>query len=506
MKTKAKRAYKQEEELKPSLVPPFLAAILSAIVPGLGQILARIPRRGIVVLLGFITNVFLLIWRFRSVARRDVGFVDIFNKGIKLEPILLFMTIASIVLWIWIIVDAYLTAKRPQGKAVGLFLVLIIVYVAMGWQVGDINIVKLVSEIGDAQGLIGDVFWPWERAIERPETYIEPSAVVLVPCMDSDGGPIEFPDGEAQISVSPTCGELAEQDGTQGTDLTLTGSGFMPNEQITLKWKDPLKVEFSARYGGEFLIFPADENGEFEIDFSMPYRLVPPSAGEGQQDWTIVARQVETVGAATASEELTLVIEKMIETIFIGMMATAFGIILALPFSFLAAKNLMSGSGLTLAIYYIVRTFLNIVRSIEPLIWAIIFIIIVGLGPFAGILALTIHSVAALGKLYSESIESIDSGPIEAIQATGANWIQTVMFAVVPQIIPPFVSFTIYRWDINIRMSTVVGLVGGGGIGYLLIQWINKTDFSAAGIAVWFITVTVALLDYISAEIRERFI
>ena len=136
----------------------------------------------------------------------------------------------------------------------------------------------------------------------------------------------------------------------------------------------------------------------------------------------------------------------------------------------------------------------------------VIFVIIVGLGPFAGILALTIHSIAALGKLYSESIESIDPGPIEAIQATGANWIQTVMFAVVPQIIPPFVSFTIYRWDINIRMSTVVGLVGGGGIGYLLVQWIGKTDFQAAGIAVWFITVTVALLDYISAEIRERFI
>jgi phosphonate transport system permease protein len=506
MKTKAKRAYQEKEEIKPSLVPPLLAAILSAIIPGLGQILARIPRRGIVLILGFFTNLVLLIWRFRLVARRDVGFVDIFNKGIHLEPILLLMVIVSIALWIWIIVDAYLSARRPQGRAVGLFLVLIIVFVAMGWQVGQINMVKLISEIGDADRLISDVFWPWERAIDRPETYIEPSAIVLVPCMDDGLDPTVTEDGGAEISISPTCGELAEQDGTQGTDLTLTGTGFIPNEEITIMWKDPLKVEFRARYAGDFLVFPADENGEFEVDFSMPYRLVPPSAGEGQQDWTIVARQVETVGAAGASEELNLAVEKMIETIFIGMMATAFGIILALPFSFLAARNLMSGSGLTLAIYYVVRTFLNIVRSIEPLIWAIIFVIIVGLGPFAGILALTIHSIAALGKLYSESIESIDPGPIEAVQATGANWIQTVMFAVVPQIIPPFVSFTIYRWDINIRMSTVVGLVGGGGIGYLLVQWIGKTDFQAAGIAVWFITVTVAILDYISAEIRERFI
>ena len=129
----------------------------------------------------------------------------------------------------------------------------------------------------------------------------------------------------------------------------------------------------------------------------------------------------------------------------------------------------------------------------------------VGLGPFAGIVALTIHSVAALGKLYSEAIEGIDHGPIEALQATGANWLQVIMFAVVPQMIPPFVSFSIYRWDINVRMSTVIGLVGGGGIGFLLVQYIRLLDYKAAGIAVWFIALTVSILDYVSAEIRARF-
>ena len=199
-------------------------------------------------------------------------------------------------------------------------------------------------------------------------------------------------------------------------------------------------------------------------------------------------------------------IEKMIETIFIGMMATFFGIILAVPVSFLAARNLMSQSPITIAIYYITRSLMNIIRSIEPLIWAIIAVIVVGLGPFAGILALTLHSLAALAKLYSEAIESIDPGPIEAVQATGANWFQVIMYAVIPQIIPPFVSFTIYRWDINIRMSTVIGFVGGGGIGFLLQQWIRLLDYRAAGIAVWFIAITVAILDFTSAEIRERFI
>jgi phosphonate transport system permease protein len=114
--------------------------------------------------------------------------------------------------------------------------------------------------------------------------------------------------------------------------------------------------------------------------------------------------------------------------------------------------------------------------------------------------------MAALAKLYSEAIENIDSGPIEAIHATGANWLQTIAFAVIPQIIPPFVSFTVYRWDINIRMSTVIGFVGGGGIGFLLSQWIRLLDYRAAGMAVWFIALTVMVLDYASAEIRERFI
>lgn len=159
-----------------------------------------------------------------------------------------------------------------------------------------------------------------------------------------------------------------------------------------------------------------------------------------------------------------------------------------------------------MVIYSFSRTAMNIVRSIEPLIWAIVATIWVGLGPFAGSIALTLHTIAALGKLYSESIESIDSGPIEAIQATGATRLQTIVYAVVPQILPPFISFTIYRWDINVRLSTIIGLVGGGGIGFLLIQWIRQFQYEHAGIAVWLITITVATLDYVSSSIRERFV
>lgn len=184
------------------------------------------------------------------------------------------------------------------------------------------------------------------------------------------------------------------------------------------------------------------------------------------------------------------------------------GAILAglLTFVYAYRKGVLGEISIGIVIYAIVRTFMNIIRSIEPLIWALVGIIWIGPGPFAGAIALTVHTVAALGKLYSEAIESIDTGPIEAIQATGANRLQTIIYAVVPQVLPPFISFTIYRWDINVRLSTVIGLVGGGGIGFILIQWIRQFQYEPAGMAVWLITITVAALDYVSSEIRERFV
>lgn len=155
-------------------------------------------------------------------------------------------------------------------------------------------------------------------------------------------------------------------------------------------------------------------------------------------------------------------------------------------------------------LYNVTRNILNALRSIEPLIMALIFVVWVGIGPFAGVLALTLHSIASLGKLYSEQIETIDNGPIEALQSTGANHLQTIIYAVVPQIVPPYIAFTMYRWDINVRMSTIIGFVGGGGIGLLLSQYINLLRYSDAGVAVLAIAVVVAILDFASASIRER--
>jgi len=178
----------------------------------------------------------------------------------------------------------------------------------------------------------------------------------------------------------------------------------------------------------------------------------------------------------------------------------AIGLILALVIK--SKQALPTG----LIIYFITRTILNGTRSVESLVMAIVFVIWVGIGPFAGSLALALHTLAALAKLYSEQVESILPGPLEAVQATGANRLQTIVYAVVPQIVSPYISFTMYRWDINVRMSTIIGFVGGGGIGFLLQQNINLLDYRAASVQMLAIAVVVALMDYISSVVRERMV
>jgi ABC-type phosphate/phosphonate transport system permease subunit len=162
--------------------------------------------------------------------------------------------------------------------------------------------------------------------------------------------------------------------------------------------------------------------------------------------------------------------------------------------------------GIGLSIYYASRTASNGIRAIEPLVMVIIFVVWVGLGAFAGSIALALHTAASLTKLYSEQVEGIALGPIEAIKATGATRMQTIIYGVAPQIVPPYISFTMYRWDINVRMSTIIGFAGGGGIGFLLQQNINLLNYRAAAVQMLAIAIVVASMDYISSRLRERFV
>lgn len=196
-------------------------------------------------------------------------------------------------------------------------------------------------------------------------------------------------------------------------------------------------------------------------------------------------------------------INALIETIFLALMSTVFAIPFAFFISFFAARNLMPKTWLGNSVYVIIRTLATIVRSIEAIVWAIIFCVWVGIGPFAGMLALWVHSIAALIKLYSEQIENIDPGPVEAVKATGAATLQVWRYAVIPQILSPYLAFTIYRWDINVRMATIVGFVGGGGIGLALQQQQQMLAWRSVGLIMWLIAFVVWVMDMISGAVRQ---
>ncbi|MFC1960283.1 ABC transporter permease subunit [Chloroflexota bacterium] len=254
---------------------------------------------------------------------------------------------------------------------------------------------------------------------------------------------------------------------------------------------------------------------------TLVYNRVMGTGGIGDNDWHKSARSLVAVVSAVAiftfvllyldigrglvdgrlPSSLTMSIFGSEIQIF-TVQSMAIGLVLGGVAGLLASARAVFPMGMVL--YNTSRTLLNAIRAIEPLIMGIVFVIWVGVGPFAGVLALTLHSVAALGKLYSEQVENIDEGPLEAVQATGANRVQTIIYAVVPQIVPPYIAFTMYRWDINVRMSTIIGFVGGGGIGFLLQQQINLLRYRDAGVAVLAIAIVVSVLDYTSAYIRER--
>lgn len=205
-------------------------------------------------------------------------------------------------------------------------------------------------------------------------------------------------------------------------------------------------------------------------------------------------------------EQLVPMLLALVETIYLALLATVLAIPFAFFFSFFAAKNLMFGSFWGKAAYFFIRTISTIFRSIEAIVWAIIFCVWVGIGPFAGMLALWIHSIASLIKLYSEQIENIDPGPVEAIKATGASTLQIWRYAVSPQILAPYLAFTIYRWDINVRMATIVGFVGGGGIGLALYQQQQMLAWRNVGLIMWLIALIVWVMDIFSAYIREKLV
>ena len=490
------------------------AWVFSLFLPGAGQVLLGQVQRGLLTAAGFFTALLMTYWRFALLAPREITIGGIIRRSLERRPhfaggILLLL----LLLWLLAVLDTVKLAPRkdklrPRRGLSSLFIAFSVVFFVLGWQISEIDIPKMVKDFDKAMTPLARVLWPWEAALTRDTSELLAQAEIIEDTADDPPPrPAETP-GKPYVFAEPAHGTPSRLDDKgspiPGSTITLKGKNFEPRTLTEIWWEDPIGSRFQVREGGAYLIVETDGNGSFEISFGMPYSIVPAGAVRGEMVHFAEARQTFITGTVRPSDPLLEIISRMVETIVMGLMATLVGIVVSIPLSFLAARNIMHGSFFTIGIYYVVRFVMNVVRSIEPIIWAVIAVVWVGLGPFAGVIALTIHSIASLGKLYSEAIEGIDPGPIEAVQATGANKLQTIMYAVIPQMISPFVSFSIYRWDINVRMSTIIGMVGGGGVGFVLLQYVRLLDYRAAGIAVWFIAITVAVLDYVSAEIREK--
>lgn len=190
----------------------------------------------------------------------------------------------------------------------------------------------------------------------------------------------------------------------------------------------------------------------------------------------------------------------LMQTIQMAIIGTTFGGIIALPFSLLAARNVTKSAFVS----YPARLILNLVRTIPDLLIAAIFVAIFGIGPFSGVLALTFFSFGIISKLWYESVESIDPGPLEAMTAVGANRIQWIWYGVIPQVLPVFTSYLLYTLEINVRAATILGLVGAGGIGLYLNNTLGLFQYQDTAVIIIAMLVVVVVIDYISTKLRER--
>ena len=191
-----------------------------------------------------------------------------------------------------------------------------------------------------------------------------------------------------------------------------------------------------------------------------------------------------------------------LQTLQMALVGTLIAAALSVPLAFLAAQNIAPSS----LLYYASRSFIVFTRAIPDLIWALIFVSAVGLGPFPGTLAIAVHSIGMLGKLYAEAIEEIDAGQVEALRSTGAHGLQVLAFGVLPQVTPSLIGLTLYRWDINIRNSIVLGLVGAGGIGFELLTSMRLFQYPEVLTILIFVFVIVMVVERTSSYIRERLI
>ncbi len=218
---------------------------------------------------------------------------------------------------------------------------------------------------------------------------------------------------------------------------------------------------------------------------------------EGMPNLAIVLKELTEV----ESELFGTALWSMIETIQMAFIGTVVGISIALPLSMLAARNLYSKW-----VYVPIRAILAAARTFPSILWAILFVIMVGLGSFAGILAIIMYTVGFIAKLQYESIEAIDSDPVEAVSSIGISKSQLIRHVVLPESAPHLLSQMLYMFDYNVRQTSILGLVGAGGIGFYIINYIKFFEYGKAAIFMLVVLITVLIIDLISVKIRDKYI
>jgi phosphonate transport system permease protein len=360
---------------------------------------------------------------------------------------------------------------------------LIILAFGLSWKVTEVDFPRLVRDMGKGKTIVMAFMTP--DLVTRDVVTTTVSVAFPIPCGSATEATL--PSSGPRLVPSVLCADSR-------TKFTLQGFELSPNSEIIVRWKFPDGRSFTA------VRAQSDEQGHFSVDAEA--RPIAVSV-----DGVASTLEVETLtpaGALKPSQTIKDVLQAMYVTIFMALLSTTVATIIAAPLSFLAASNITRRGAIGSTVYFITRSIFNVLRSYDPLVMATVFGFWLSFGPFPGFMSLTVVTIASLGKLFSEAIEGIDPGPIEAVQATGANRLQTIVYSVIPQVVPDFISFIIYHWDINVRISTIIGFVGGGGIGYYLSQRINGLEYSKAGTAVWAIVVVVWAMDFLSAEVRKK--
>jgi phosphonate transport system permease protein len=200
-------------------------------------------------------------------------------------------------------------------------------------------------------------------------------------------------------------------------------------------------------------------------------------------------------GSATRA---MLFLKALGETVAIAFLGTLLAAVLAFPLGFLAARNVIANR----IIHFLARRSLDTVRGVDALIWALIWVNVVGLGPFAGMLAIMTSDIGAFGKLFSEAIEAADSKPVEGVTASGGSRLHEIRFGLIPQVLPVIASQVLYYFESNTRSSTIIGIVGAGGIGLYLAETIRTLEWQQVSFLILLILAAVSLIDFVSGKLR----